>query len=89
MTNDEMLMGLDEHAQRYLTVRIGRVNGRPTSRYAVVGWDNIAGVLNRSVPTVRRYQADEGLPVVKDKASGRVWIWWDDLCEWAGDRGLL
>jgi len=54
-------------------------------------WRNIAEVLGKGVRTVKYYAqlGDDRLPVQRDRSTGRVWVRYDQLMEWADRRGIL
>lgn len=54
------------------------------------GWEGIATILGKHASTVRVYakRSKDPLPVQRDKLSGRVWVYLDDLDDWAFRNGL-
>lgn len=63
-----------------VTERIGR--------QAIDGWKAIAEVLGVSDKTAQKYsEMDNPLPVTRTP-TGRVWIYVDELVEWAVSNGI-
>ncbi|MEM9302875.1 MAG: hypothetical protein AAGE01_12220 [Pseudomonadota bacterium] len=59
-------------------------------RQRLDSWKAIGNYLDRSVRTVRRWEAEEGLPVHRQmhKSQGRIFAFADELDAWQAERAV-